>query len=119
MPPIDQSIAEGYPVNFSCKATGVPTPTLVWFFNNGGLQPGINKTDQEGASFLELPRVTKGMEGTYNCTAKNKENTTSSSATLRVYGKFNKKKVMLLINTMMNSKIKMLEMNVDMKIKMN
>ena len=29
------------------------------------------------------------MEGTYNCEAKNKENTTSSSATLRVYGKFN------------------------------
>ena len=29
------------------------------------------------------------MEGTYNCEAKNKKNTTSSSATLRVYGKFN------------------------------
>ncbi|PFX12806.1 Tyrosine kinase receptor Cad96Ca [Stylophora pistillata] len=87
VPPIDQSITEGYPVNFSCKATGVPTPTLVWVFNNGGLQPVISKADQEGASFLELPRVTKGMEGTYKCTAKNKENTTSSSATLLVYGK--------------------------------
>ena len=32
------------------------------------------------------------MEGTYNCTAKNKENTISSSAALRVYGKFNKRK---------------------------
>ena len=29
------------------------------------------------------------MEGTYKCEAKNKENTTSSSASLRVYGKFN------------------------------
>ena len=29
------------------------------------------------------------MEGTYKCEAKNKANTTSSSATLRVYGKFN------------------------------
>ena len=28
------------------------------------------------------------MNGTYKCTAKNKANTTSSSATLRVYGKF-------------------------------
>ena len=28
------------------------------------------------------------MKGTYKCTAKNKANTTSSSATLRVYGKF-------------------------------
>ena len=34
------------------------------------------------------PSVTKGMNGTYKCTAKNKANTTSSSATLRVYGKF-------------------------------
>ena len=29
------------------------------------------------------------MEGTYKCEAKNKANTTSSSGTLRVYGKFN------------------------------
>ena len=29
------------------------------------------------------------MEGTYNCEAKNRKSTTSSSATLRVYGKFN------------------------------
>ena len=28
------------------------------------------------------------MNGTYKCTTKNKANTTSSSATLRVYGKF-------------------------------
>ena len=28
------------------------------------------------------------MNGTYKCTAKNKANTTSSLATLRVYGKF-------------------------------
>ena len=28
------------------------------------------------------------MNGTYKCTAKNKANTTSSSATLRVYGEF-------------------------------
>ena len=28
------------------------------------------------------------MNGTYKCTAKNKANTTSSSAILRVYGKF-------------------------------
>ena len=28
------------------------------------------------------------MNGAYKCTAKNKANTTSSSATLRVYGKF-------------------------------
>ncbi|XP_022804778.1 fibroblast growth factor receptor 3-like [Stylophora pistillata] len=86
-PPTNQSVTKGYPVNFSCVASGVPTPTFVWDFSNGDLSSGIHQTDQEGESLLELPRVTKEMEGTYNCTATNKENTTSSSAALRVYGK--------------------------------
>ena len=87
-PPISQSVTEGYPVNLSCVASGIPTPTFVWTFNNGDLPSGINQTDHEGESFLVSPSVTKGMNGTYKCTAKNKANTTSSSATLRVYGKF-------------------------------
>ncbi|XP_022810524.1 carcinoembryonic antigen-related cell adhesion molecule 1-like [Stylophora pistillata] len=86
-PPIDQSVTEGYPVNLSCVATGFPTPTFAWTFNNADLPSGIHQTDQEGDSFLELPNVTKEMNGTYKCTAKNKKNTTSSSATLLVYGK--------------------------------
>ena len=87
-PLLRQSVTEGYPVNLSCVASGIPTPTLVWTFNNGDLPSGINQTDHEEESFLVLPSVTKGMNGTYKCTAKNKANTTSSSATLRVYGKF-------------------------------
>ena len=87
-PPKSQSVTEGYPVNLSCVASGIPTPTFVWTFNNGDLPSGINQTDHEGESFLVSPSVTKGMNGTYKCTAKNKANTTSSSATLRVYGKF-------------------------------
>ena len=87
-PPISQSVTEGYPVNLSCVASGIPTPTFVWTFNNGDLPSGINQTDHEEESFLVSPSVTKGMNGTYKCTAKNKANTTSSSATLRVYGKF-------------------------------
>ena len=87
-PPISQSVTEGYPVNLSCVASGIPTPTLVWTFNNGDLPSGINQTDHEEESFLVLPSVMKRMNGTYKCTAKNKANTTSSSATLRVYGKF-------------------------------
>ena len=87
-PPKSQSVTEGYPVNLSCVASGIPTPTLVWTFNNGDLPSGINQTDHEEESFLVSPSVTKGMNGTYKCTAKNKANTTSSSASLRVYGKF-------------------------------
>ena len=87
-PPRSQSLAEGYPVNLSCVASGIPTPTLVWTFNNGDLPSGINQTGYEGGSILVSPSVTREMNGTYKCTAKNKANTTSSSATLRVYGKF-------------------------------
>ena len=87
-PPKSQFLTEGYPVNLSCVASGIPTPTLVWTFNNGDLPSGINQTDHEGESFLVSPSVTKGMNGTYKCTAKNKANTISSSATLHVYGKF-------------------------------
>ena len=87
-PPKSQSVTEGYPVNLSCVASGVPTPTLVWTFNDGNLPFGINQTGHEGESFLASPSVTKGMMGTYKCKAKNKANSISSSATLRVYGKF-------------------------------
>lgn len=67
----------------------MPKPTLVWVFSNGDLPSYINQTDYDGESLLKLPSVTKEMKGTYKCEAKNKANTTSSSATLRVYGKFN------------------------------
>ena len=87
-PPINQSVTEGNSVNFSCRASGVPTPTLVWVFNNADLPSGINQFNHEGESFLEFLSVTKGMEGTYKCKAKNKANTSISFATLRVYGKF-------------------------------
>ena len=87
-PPKSQFLTEGYPANLSCVASGIPTPTLVWTFNNGDLPSGMNQIDDEGKSFLVSPSVTKGMTGTYKCTAKNKANTASSSASLRVYGKF-------------------------------
>ncbi|XP_022797633.1 limbic system-associated membrane protein-like [Stylophora pistillata] len=67
-PPTDQSVTKGYLGNFKCVASGVPTPTFVWDFNNGDLPSGIHQTDQEGESLLELPRVTEEMEGTYKCT---------------------------------------------------
>ena len=87
-PPKSQFLTEGYPANLKCVASGIPTPTLVWTFNNGDLPSGMNQIGDEGESLLVSPSVTKWMNGTYKCTAKNKANTTSSSATLRVYGKF-------------------------------
>ena len=88
-PPISQYVTEGDRVDLICRASGVPKPTLVWTFNNGNLPSGINQFNREGESNLVLPSVTKEMNGTYKCTAKNKANSISSSAALRVYGKLN------------------------------
>ncbi|XP_022809277.1 peroxidasin homolog [Stylophora pistillata] len=89
--PVNQSVIDGDPVNFTCSASGVPTPNITWTFSGGKLQLGNNQKNFDRdlfmESFLEMPRTTKEMEGTYKCTAENKANTTSSSATLQVFGK--------------------------------
>ena len=95
VPPRNKSVPEGYPANFSCKATGVPKPTLSWTFNDGYLPSGINQTSFGEGSFLELPYTTKRMQGIYKCTAENKAKTTTSSAYLHVFGK--KKKILFTI----------------------
>ena len=91
--PVHQSVYDGDPVNFTCRATGVPTPKLTWTFVGGKLPLGISQNNFEGDSFvesvLEMRRATKKMDGTYKCTAENKANRTSYSTTLQVFGRFN------------------------------
>ena len=87
MPPRNKSVPEGYPANFTCKATGSPEPKLSWDHNDGDLPLGASQTSTKGGSLLELVRTTKDVEGTYKCTATNKANTTTSPAYLYVYGK--------------------------------
>ncbi|XP_020602068.1 hemicentin-1-like isoform X2 [Orbicella faveolata] len=85
--PSNKSVPEGYPGNFSCKATVVPEPKLSWKFNDGDLPSGVNQTSLGKGSFLELLHTTKHMEGIYKCTAENKANATTSSAYLHVFEK--------------------------------
>ena len=91
--PVNQSVYDGDPVNFTCRATGVPTPKLTWTFVGGKLPLSINQNNFEGDSFvesvLEMRRATKKMDGTYKCTAENKANRTSYSTKLQVFGRFN------------------------------
>ncbi|PFX11964.1 Tyrosine kinase receptor Cad96Ca [Stylophora pistillata] len=86
--PVNQSVTVGNPVNFTCRASGDPTPKVTWTFDGSKLPFGIYQTKFEGDSFMEsfldLPPTTKEMGGTYKCIAENKANTTSSSATLQV-----------------------------------
>ena len=85
--PRNKSVSEGHSANFSCKATGVPEPTLSWRFNDGDLPSGVYQISLTEGSFLELPNVTKEMEGIYKCTAENKASATTSSMYLHVFGK--------------------------------
>ena len=91
--PVNQSVSDGDPVNFTCRATGVPRPKLTWTLDGGKLPLGINQRKFERdsflESFLEMQRATKEMAGTYKCTAENKANRTSYSTTLQVFGRFN------------------------------
>ena len=85
--PSNQTVPEGKPANISCEATGFPKPTLNWTFSEAGdLPEGALVEYNEGRSFLKLKNVSKLMEGAYKCTAKNKANSTTASATLRVLG---------------------------------
>ena len=92
LPPVNQSVIEGDPVSFTCRAKGVPTPKLTWTFDGGKLLPGINQKNFERESFLEsslkMQRATKEMEGSYKCTTENKANRINYSATLQVFGRF-------------------------------
>ena len=91
--PVHQSVIDGDPVNFTCRATGVPRPKLTWTLDGQKLPLGINQRKFERdsflESFLEIQRATKEMAGTYKCTAENKANRTSYSTTLQVFGRFN------------------------------
>ena len=91
--PVHQSVIDGDPVNFTCRATGVPRPKLTWTLDGQKLPLGINQRKFERdsflESFLEMQRATKEMAGTYKCTAENKANRTSYSTTLQVFGRFN------------------------------
>ena len=87
MSPPNQTIPEGKPANISCKATGFPKPTLRWTFSEDrDLPQGAVVEYSESRSFLKLKNVSKLMAGTYKCTAENKANSTTATATLRVLG---------------------------------
>ena len=60
-------------------------------FNDGSLPLlAFEKHTEEGYQLL-LQNVTKYMEGTYKCTAKNKASRATSTSFLRILGKYIKK----------------------------
>ena len=85
--PRNLTVPEGNTTEFFCKVIGFPKPAVTWKFNNGTLPPLAIEKHSEVGSYLLLPNVTKDMEGSYKCTAKNKAKATSATSTLCVLGR--------------------------------
>ena len=70
------TLNEGMDLILPCLAKGVPTPTLKWFFNGNQIDSSLITeviTDKKDLkeSRIQIPKVTKIHEGTYQCEAAN------------------------------------------------
>ena len=84
--PRNQTVLEGKTTNISCKAKGVPLPKLSWKFDERELPPTAFIMNTSDGSLLQLPNITKRMEGRYTCKATNKAGEEHSTSTLHVLG---------------------------------
>ncbi|XP_068690792.1 hemicentin-1-like [Montipora foliosa] len=85
--PRNQTVPKGKTTNISCKAKGVPLPKLSWKFDEGELPPTAVIMNTSEGSLLQLPNITKWMEGRYQCKATNKAGEEHSTSTLHVLEK--------------------------------
>ncbi|KAF6731907.1 Immunoglobulin superfamily DCC subclass member 3 [Oryzias melastigma] len=65
---------------FSCTATGVPEPHLIWLKNGKLLIPGGNVKLTNGNTTLAITRITPEDEAIYQCIAENTAGTNQASA---------------------------------------
>ena len=89
---MDQTQNEADTATFTCQATGVPVPTISWYFND----VPVDVTDLvkygfispfAGLSLLRINRVQSSDVGTYTCNATNVISSDTSSGVLTVDGK--------------------------------
>ena len=78
----------GQTVTFTCSATGEPSPTISWTFNNVTLPPVMFETN-DGVSVLTITDIQTTDIGIYRCTASNSQGSaTSGSASLQLACKY-------------------------------
>lgn len=78
---------------FKCKATGVPSPQLVWYKDDKEIKPDdkhitINYVD-DGESSLLIVDLLPEDDGTYKCVATNEVGSDKCKAELFVEGEVN------------------------------
>ncbi|XP_015246780.1 PREDICTED: immunoglobulin superfamily DCC subclass member 3-like [Cyprinodon variegatus] len=69
---------------FSCTATGVPEPHLIWLKNGKLLTPSGNVKLTNGNTTLAITRITPEDEAIYQCIAENSAGTNQASARLAI-----------------------------------
>ena len=81
-PPVDKIVLEGNNATFTCKANGIPSPTVSWKFNDGALPARhVARADR-----LTVFAVQNGRdyEGNYTCVASNRAGVVIAAAGLSV-----------------------------------
>ena len=87
-PPNNSSVLQGTNVNFTCRADGLPKPTITWSkINESSFATTSVITNAEEESILILTNVTNDEEGTYECTAYNRGKPVKKQVRLVVHGK--------------------------------
>ncbi|KAM9309171.1 immunoglobulin superfamily DCC subclass member 3 [Pholidichthys leucotaenia] len=69
---------------FSCMASGVPDPHLIWLKNGKLLTPSGNVKLTNGNTTLAITRITPEDEAIYQCIAENSAGTNQASARLAI-----------------------------------
>lgn len=75
----------GQSVRLSCRATGVPPPTITWKFNSNTILPS-RKYAVDSVGNLDITDLRKSDEGVYTCQASNDEGFAVADARVTVQG---------------------------------
>uniref|UniRef100_A0A8C4PZZ2 Ig-like domain-containing protein n=1 Tax=Eptatretus burgeri TaxID=7764 RepID=A0A8C4PZZ2_EPTBU len=87
--PLSKDALEGDLVEFACKVTGKPKPSIQWFKegkDRKALEKGLMVEKSPGEHALILHQISQDDHGTYNCQVTNSVATVSADVKLTVQG---------------------------------
>lgn len=91
----NQDVNSSTTLKLTCKAVGVPHPSIMWYKNGHAVENGPGITIENDV--LTIERIKKDDEGIYECEAKNDLGAVKSSALVTVYDDDSKPNVELII----------------------